>query len=251
MNILIIGATSRIAECTARALVAAHPAEDLRFLLVGRQPERVQPIADDLVAIGAGRVSADVLAADLGDLQALPALVAQCVQRLGTIDLALIAHGTLPDQQVAQQDAELAEQTLRVNGVSPVLIAERLVESMLSQGKGSLVVIGSVAGDRGRKSNYLYGAAKGLVDRYMEGLRHRLHGSAVYAMLIKPGPTKTPMTDGMGIPASRLATPEHVAKCILQGIQRRRAVVYAPVKWRLIMLVIRHLPGVIFNRLPI
>lgn len=251
MNILILGAASRIAECTARALITTHPHAQLRFLLVGRDSRRLAPVAADLVASGGGRVAASVHAADLEHVGQAPTLVAECFDILGQVDLALIAHGTLPDQTAAECDPVLAERTLMVNGLSPVLLAERIVEHMVERKNGTLVVIGSVAGDRGRKSNYLYGAAKGLVDRHLEGLRHRLHGTPVHVMLVKPGPTRTPMTAGLGMAEGRLAAPEQVAGCIVRGIARRHGVIYAPGKWRLIMLIIRHLPSVIFNRLSI
>nr|WP_315592641.1 SDR family NAD(P)-dependent oxidoreductase [uncultured Cupriavidus sp.] len=251
MNILILGAGSRIAEHTARSLIGTFRNESLRFLLVGRNATQLDAIAADLTASGAGRVVADTFIADLADTSSAGRQVAQCQVRLGTIDLALIAHGSLPDQAQAEKDERLASETLVVNGLSPVLLAERIVDQMVSRGSGTLVVIGSVAGDRGRRSNYLYGAAKGLVDRHVEGLRHRLYGSGVHAMLVKPGPTKTPMTADLGVPESRLASAEKVAMDIVHGIRRKRSVVYAPGKWRLIMLIIRHLPEFVFNRLSI
>jgi short-subunit dehydrogenase len=115
--------------------------------------------------------------------------------------------------------------------------------------RGSLVLIGSVAGDRGRKSNYVYGAAKGLVARYAEGLQHRFAGTGVKVILIKPGPTDTPMTAHLARKGARLAPVEGVAADILDAIDHGRSVAYVPAKWRLIMLVIRHLPRFLFNRL--
>jgi hypothetical protein len=114
-----------------------------------------------------------------------------------------------------------------------------------------LALIGSVAGDRGRKSNYVYGAAKGMVTRYAQGLQHRFAGSAVKVVLIKPGPTDTPMTTHLKAQGAKLTPVEEVAKGIVDAINRGQAVAYVPGKWRLIMWVIRHLPGFVFNKLNI
>jgi short-subunit dehydrogenase len=116
---------------------------------------------------------------------------------------------------------------------------------------GTLAIIGSVAGDRGRKSNYAYGAAKGLVARYVQGLQHRLAGTGVKAVLIKPGPTDTPMTAQLKQQRSRLANVEDVARVIVKAINQGNPIVYVPAKWALIMMAIRHLPNIIFNKLEI
>ncbi len=116
---------------------------------------------------------------------------------------------------------------------------------------GALALIGSVAGDRGRKSNYVYGAAKGLVTRYAEGLQHRLAKTDVKVILIKPGPTETPMTAALSQQKVKLARVEDVAAQIVKGIKAGKSVIYAPPKWWLIMLILRHLPSGIFNRLEI
>ena len=122
---------------------------------------------------------------------------------------------------------------------------------MEQQGRGSVVLVGSVAGDRGRKSNYVYGAAKGLVTRYAQGLQHRFAAGGVHVMLVKPGPTDTPMTAHLRGKGARLASPEEVAGCIVRGVARGSRVVYAPGKWWLVMMVIRHLPHFIFRRMDI
>jgi short-subunit dehydrogenase len=122
---------------------------------------------------------------------------------------------------------------------------------MEKAGSGVIGIIGSVAGDRGRKSNYVYGAAKGLVTRYAQGMQHRFAGSGVSVVLIKPGPTDTPMTAQMKAKGVKLASVEGVAQNIVDGMARRQAIVYAPGQWRLIMLVIRLLPSFIFNKMNI
>jgi decaprenylphospho-beta-D-erythro-pentofuranosid-2-ulose 2-reductase len=247
-HIVIIGATSGIAEQCAR-LWAQQGARQL--VLVARNQEKLQLIAEDLhVRNPAAQISC--LSTEFTDPLAIKALVDNIVQH-GCPDLVLIAHGTLPDQALCQQDLTSNAGALQINGVSPVLFAEAFVAHLLSAGRGTLAVIGSVAGDRGRKSNYVYGAAKGLVTRYVQGLQHRLAlaGSAVKVVLVKPGPTDTPMTAQMKQQGAKLASVDEVAASIVKGIQAGKPTVYAPGKWALIMMIIRHLPRVVFNRMDI
>jgi short-subunit dehydrogenase len=142
-------------------------------------------------------------------------------------------------------------EALEINGISPVLYAEAFAQHMARENHGTMALIGSVAGDRGRKSNYVYGAAKGLVARYAQGLQHRFSGTDVKIVLIKPGPTDTPMTAHLKGQGAKLASVEVVAKKIIDAIERGQAVAYIPRKWMLIMLIIRHLPRIIFNRMNI
>jgi len=122
---------------------------------------------------------------------------------------------------------------------------------MAMANRGTIALIGSVAGDRGRKSNYVYGAAKGLVTRYAQGLQHRFAGSGVKVVLVKPGPTDTPMTAHLKGQGAKLAPVESVAGQIVDGIAAGKAVVYAPGKWWLVMMIIRHLPAFVFNKMNI
>ena len=168
-----------------------------------------------------------------------------------TIDNVLIAHGTLPDQADCEKDLALCKDTLEINGVSPCLFAEAFAQAMQHQGSGNIAIIGSVAGDRGRKSNYIYGAAKGLVARYAQGMQHRFANSPLKITLIKPGPTATPMTEKMRAKGMKMAPAGLVAKEIVDGIAKGKSVVYTPKKWQLIMLIIQHLPNFIFNKLNI
>ncbi len=248
-HIAIIGATSAMAEHCARLWAARQPA---RISLVGRDPERLARIAADL-AVRAPATRIDTLAqGSATDPQAISELVQQlCADT--PVDIALIAHGLLPDQAQCEQDLSANAQALALNGASPALYAEAFVSHMQRAGRGTVAVIGSVAGDRGRKSNYVYGAAKGLVTRYMQGLQHRLalQKSPVRAVLIKPGPTDTPMTAHLKAQGARLAPVQNVAQDIVRAIDAGKPVAYAPGKWALIMLVIRHLPRLIFNRMDI
>lgn len=244
-RIAIIGATSSIAENCARIWAQQDTVE---LILVGRDQRKLEVVAADLL-VRSPNTKIEIVATDFID----PTVIQKTVDALfafNPIDIALIAHGTLPDQKNCQNDLDLNYKTLEINGVSPVLYAEAFAQHMTKLDKGSIAIIGSVAGDRGRKSNYVYGAAKGLVTRYAQGLQHRFAGTGVNVSLIKPGPTNTPMTAAMQ-GSEKFATPEEVAKLITVGIDAKKAVIYTPAKWELIMMVIRHLPNFIFNKMNI
>lgn len=245
-RIVIVGASSSMAEQCARrwAQVGA-----VQLVLVGRSAARLEAIAQDLRVRGQG-VATEVHSVDFESAAAIASLVRD-LEGQGAIDIALIAHGSLPDQAQCQGDLTQAAEALSINGVSPALFAEAFAGAMQRAGRGALAIIGSVAGDRGRKSNYVYGAAKGLVDRYAQGLQHRLAGSGVTVTLIKPGPTDTPMTAHLKQQGAKLADVRAVAKEIVEGIEAGRPEVYTPRKWALIMAVIRNLPRAIFHRMNI
>ena len=243
-----MGATSAIAEHCARLWIR-HDAADL--MLIGRNDERLRRVADDL-AVRSPASHIECLSTDFTDDAAIERAVATACTRRNP-DVVLIAHGALPDQAACQANLHACHNALMINGISPALFAEAFVSHMHSAGPASLVLIGSVAGDRGRQSNYVYGAAKGLLDRYAQGLRHRLAlgNSFLKIILVKPGPTATPMTAHLAAQGQPLAPVEVVAQAIVAGVAQGRAVIYAPDKWRTIMLVIRCLPSKIFHRLKI
>ncbi|WP_242533068.1 SDR family NAD(P)-dependent oxidoreductase [Niveibacterium umoris] len=245
-RIAIVGATSSIAEHCARNWLRAGPAE---LVLIGRDASRLQRVADDLMVRSPGS-AIRVIETNMCDPDAIGRTAAHASAG-GSIDVVLIAHGDLPVQAECETDLRRCRDALEVNGVSPALFAEAFAQHMANAGHGTLAVIGSVAGDRGRKSNYAYGAAKGLVNRYLQGMQHRFAGTAIKVVLVKPGPTDTPMTAQLKGQGAPLAPVEQVAACIVEGIAAGRPVVYAPAKWRAIMWVIRHLPGFVFNRLNI
>jgi short-subunit dehydrogenase len=172
-----------------------------------------------------------------------------CYAALGQVDIALIAHGTLPDQKACEQDAQLAIQEFTNNGLSVIALLTELANRMEAQKSGCIAVISSVAGDRGRPSNYLYGAAKGAVTGFCSGLRARLFKSGVHVLTIKPGFVDTPMTQGLALPKLLLVTPDKVAQDIVRAVEKRRDTLYTPWFWRLIMLIIIHIPGALFKRL--
>ena len=245
-RIVIIGATSAIAERCARLWLKEQPTE---LTLVGRDAQRIERVATDL-KVRNPESKLRIVQASFIDPEAIQATVDEIAQQ-GRVDIVLIAHGSLPDQSECENDLRANQEALEVNGLSPVLYAEAFAKHMAKNNHGTLALIGSVAGDRGRKSNYVYGAAKGLVTRYAQGLQHRFAGSEVKVILIKPGPTDTPMTAHLKANGLKLADVDEVAQAVVTGINNGVSVIYAPKKWTLIMWVIRHLPQFIFNKMNI
>ncbi|MBC3915863.1 SDR family NAD(P)-dependent oxidoreductase [Undibacterium sp. CY18W] len=251
-RIVIVGATSAMAEHCARIWVQGVPgvsAKPADLTLLGRDATRIERVAADL-RVRSQESTIDVVQAEFLDPVAIQATVDKIVAA-GAVDIVLIAHGSLPEQANCQNDLQANRDALDINGISPVLYAEAFAKSMLHAGHGTIALIGSVAGDRGRKSNYVYGAAKGLVTRYAQGMQHRFAGTGVKVVLIKPGPTDTPMTAHLKGQGAKMASVEDVARQIVNGIESGKTVVYAPGKWMLIMMIIRHLPTFIFNKMDI
>jgi decaprenylphospho-beta-D-erythro-pentofuranosid-2-ulose 2-reductase len=245
-KIVIVGATSAMAEHCARLWVMESPKD---LVLLGRDQTRTEKIAQDL-RVRSPQSTIAVQTTDFLDPSRIRVWADQVVSD-GLPDIVLIAHGSLPDQFVCQHDLTLCQDALLVNGVSPVLFAEAFAGHMQQADAGTIAIIGSVAGDRGRKSNYVYGAAKGLVARYAQGLQHRFAKTNVKVVLVKPGPTDTPMTAQLKDKGVNLADVSLVAKTIVDGVARGTPSVYAPSKWALIMMIIRHLPRFIFNKMDI
>jgi decaprenylphospho-beta-D-erythro-pentofuranosid-2-ulose 2-reductase len=245
-KIVIIGATSAIAENCAKTWLAESAKA---LVLLGRDLTKTERVAQDL-RVRSPQSSIVVDTTDFTDPVKIQAWV-DGVCTGGAPDMVLIAHGLLPDQTTCQQDLTTARQVLELNGISPVLFAEAFANHMEKAGRGKLAIIGSVAGDRGRKSNYVYGSSKGLVTRYAQGLQHRLASTGVQVTLIKPGPTDTPMTADLKIKGMKLADVSEVACSIVKGLERGQPTIYAPTKWSLIMMVIMHLPRFVFNKMDI
>ena len=242
-RILVIGATS--ASATACCRLWAEQGHE--FFLVARDAEKLQQTAQDLEARGAKSVNSFTM--DVLDTPQHALMLQQCISTHRQIDIALVAHGTLPDQAACEQDAELALQEFSINGSSVISLLSLLAEQFTLQRCGSLAVISSVAGDRGRPSNYLYGSAKAAVSAFCEGLHARLFKIGVHVITIKPGFVDTPMTQGLTLPKVLVVPPEYVAKQIVSAINNKKAVLYTPRFWALIMLIIRSIPNFIFKRL--
>jgi decaprenylphospho-beta-D-erythro-pentofuranosid-2-ulose 2-reductase len=245
-HIVIIGATSAMAEHCARLWVQAAP---VRLTLVGRDEARTSRVADDL-RVRSPQSHIEVMTSDFLHASAIQNTVKTIVAQ-SAVDVVLIAHGVLSDQTMCQDDVLACDDALQINGVSPVLFAEAFAKPMVAANHGTIAIIGSVAGDRGRKTNYVYGAAKGLVSRYAQGMQHRLAHTNVKVVLIKPGPTDTPMTSDLKAKGQKMASVEQVAQDIVNGIAASKPVVYTPGIWQIIMLVVMHLPRVIINKLKI
>jgi len=240
-NIMIFGATSAIAEATARRFAERGDA----LYLLARNEERLARIADDLKIRGAHSVEFSPW--DAGGVDHTQTLDrARAV--LGHIDVVLIAHGTLPDQKGCEGDAETALREININAISTLAVLTPLANWMEQQNQGTIAVITSVAGDRGRQSNYVYGAAKGMVSTFLQGLRNRLYRSGVNVVDIKPGFVDTPMTADFK-KGPLWAKPERVARDIVGAIDSGKAEIYTPFFWRWIMLIIRNIPETIFKRL--
>ena len=242
-QVLILGATSAIAQAVARR----YAEQGANLFLVARDAERLDAVADDLVVRGAA--GAGVLVADLTDLDRHPEIVAAALDGLSGLDTILIAHGVLPDQDACEQSAREALHSIDVNFLSVVSLLTPLANQLADRKAGVIAVISSVAGDRGRQSNYIYGAAKSGLDTFLEGLRNRLFKSGVHVLTIKPGFVATPMTAHIPERGALWAQPEDIAAGIIKAIEKRRNVVYLPSFWALIMLIIRSIPESIFKRL--
>ena len=241
-NILIIGATSAIAEATARSFAQRGD----KLYLVARNTTRLAAIAEDLRIRGAKAVDHNQL--DVDQFANHSACIDQAFNTLEHIDIVLIAHGTLPDQKACEQDWNIALQAINTNAISTILLLTHIANKLTAQKSGTIAVITSVAGDRGRQSNYIYGASKRMVSTFLQGLRNRLHQSNVNVIDIKLGLVDTPMTKyfDKGILWS---SPNDIATGIAASINKNRQTVYIPKFWRLIMFIIRSIPENIFKRM--
>lgn len=242
-RILIIGATSAIARAVARR----YAGRKAQLFLVGRRAAALDADADDLLVRGAGAVRCAVLDANDHDRHA--AVIDQAFAAYGGFDGALIAHGVLPDQAASEQSVAATLASFDTNAASVIALLTVLANRFEAQRSGALAVISSPAGDRGRASNYVYGAAKAAVTVFAAGLRNRLHRHGVRVITIVPGFVDTPMTAGIAKKGALWATPERVARDIVVALDRGFGVVYTPGFWRWIMRVIRAIPERLFVRL--
>jgi decaprenylphospho-beta-D-erythro-pentofuranosid-2-ulose 2-reductase len=245
VRIAIFGATSAIATASARRWASGGHS----LVLIGRDPVRLDVLADDVKARQPENEKSLTICADLADLPAHAQLVERAFSALGGLDVILVAHGSLPEQAACEDSVELTLREINVNALSPISIVTLAAKRFEAAGAGVIAVISSVAGDRGRQSNYVYGAAKGMLSIFLDGLRNRLSSRGVAVITIKPGFVDTPMTAHLS-PKGRLwATADQVATAIVKAVERREDVVYAPRFWRPIMFVIRHIPERIFKRM--
>ncbi len=237
MNVLVLGATSAIAAEAA----AIYAARGDRIHLVGRNPEKLAAVAERCA-------NATTQIADFGQLDRNAAVIAEALAVLGTIDVALIAHGDLGDQLASEHAFDEAERILRVNFTSVVSLLVPLANAMEGARGGRIGVITSVAGDRGRPRNYTYGAAKGALNIYLQGLRTRLYPARVSVTTLKLGPVDSPMTQSHTKHAL-FGKPPAVARGIVHAIESGAAEAYVPSFWGVIMPIVRNTPERLFQRL--
>ncbi len=244
MKILIIGATSAIAHETAK-FFARDGAE---LFLVARNDEKLEDVSNDLKVRGAKRTETFLL--DLNDLDRHQEMIQTAIDTFGGLDMVLISHGTLGDQQLCEQSVEKTLEELTTNFTSVISLLTLLANYFEQQKRGRIAVVSSVAGDRGRRSNYVYGTAKGAVSIFLQGLRGRLSKSGVTVVTVKPGLVDTPMTASMK-KGLLFAQPRKVGKGIYQAMMKGKEVVYLPWFWRPIMMIIKSIPESVFKKVSI
>ncbi|WP_085907147.1 SDR family oxidoreductase [Kiloniella majae] len=240
-KVLIIGATSAIAEATARLFAKRGD----QLFLFARDQEKLATIANDLKIRGAQDVYTGVYDASIQ--QDNENNFEEAIKQLGGLDVLFVAHGILPDQKACEVSIDDTVKAFDINATSVFAILTHFANVFETQKKGSIAVISSVAGDRGRQSNYVYGAAKGAVTIFLQGLRHRLAKSGVQVLTIKPGFVDTPMTATFD-KGALWAQPEQIAKLIVRSLDRKKSVIYTPWFWGAIMLIIRSVPDWIFHK---
>jgi len=243
-KVLILGASSPIAEATARLLAQRGDA----LFLVARNAERLAAVADDLRLRGAARV--DTATFDARRTEDFAQLLDAARASLDGLDVALIAHGKLTDQSACEADPSLLAEEFQINAVSAMALSLHLAGYFASQHRGVIAVISSVAGDRGRQSNYVYGASKAALSAFLSGLRQKLHPIGVSVITIKPGLVISPMTAAFQHGAL-WSTADVVARDIVRAIDKGTDVLYTPWFWRAIMTVIRAIPERVFRRIRI
>ena len=241
-KILIIGATSAIAEACAKI----YAQRGIKLYLLARNEERLESMSKDLALRGSDSVQHAIF--DANQFENHSTVIDSAIKALEGIDIALIAHGTLPDQQKCQQNFGETLQELNTNAISTISLLTHLANIFEQQGHGTIAVISSPAGDRGRQSNYVYGSAKAAVSVFLQGLRNRLFKVGVNVLTIKPGFVDTPMTATFK-KGLLWAQADTVAEGIVSAIDKGKQQVYLPWFWRFIMLIILHIPETIFKRL--
>ena len=238
-RILIIGATSAVAQGIAQR----YAQQRASIFCLARSPEKMEPIAQSLAEAYAGNFCYDFTQTDLA-----AEAITKAIEALGHIDIAIFAHGALLDQIESEHDYAVAYQTFAINQLSVIAQLIPLSEQMEHQGSGKIGVITSVAGERGRPRNYTYGAAKGSLNLYLQGLRSKLYNSGVEIYTFKMGPVDTPMTVDHEKNFS-FSTVDEVSNTIVKGFESKRYERYVPGYWKLVMFFVRNMPEWLFQRL--
>ncbi len=241
---LVLGGGSDIGLAIADRLVR----EGARtVVLAGRRPERLEEAGARLRSAGATTV--DLVGFDADDTASHAEVVDKVIAAHGDLDVVIVAFGVLGDQAVCEIDPAEAVAVARTNYVGPVSVLTVVADRLRAQGHGDIVVLSSVAGERVRRANYVYGSTKAGIDGFSQGLASALAGSGAHLLIVRPGFVHTKMTAGMA-PAPLSTTAEVVADATMAGLRRRARVVWAPPALRWAMVVMRHLPTVVFRRLP-
>lgn len=241
-NILILGATSSIAKHTARLFAA----DEHNLYLVARNKDKLVAMKQDMLVRGAKEVNYESL--DLADDTQHETLISRATDTMGSIDTVLIAYGTLADQNTSAESYSNTLKELQINCLSVISLLTLLANQFEQQQSGSIAVISSPSGDRGRQSNYIYGTAKGALTIFMQGLRNRLSKSNVHVLTVKPGFVDTPMTKDFK-KGFLWVNPDVISKGIYNAIKKKKEVVYLPFFWRYIMMIIKSVPEKIFKHL--
>jgi decaprenylphospho-beta-D-erythro-pentofuranosid-2-ulose 2-reductase len=241
-SILLLGGTSEIGLAVVEAFATDRP---LRVVLAARPSERLDAARTRLEARGC---AVELLPFDAEALDTHADVVRKAFTG-GDIDVAVVAFGLLGDNEQAWTDASLAVRLAQVNYTAAVSVGVALAERMREQGHGSIVAFSSVAAERARRSNFVYGSTKAGLDAFYSGLTEALRPHGVTVTVVRPGFVHTRMTEGM-TPAPLSTTPEAVAAITVDAVRRRRELVWAPAQVRLLMSVLRHLPRAVFRRLP-
>ncbi|HEX5586093.1 MAG TPA: decaprenylphospho-beta-D-erythro-pentofuranosid-2-ulose 2-reductase [Acidimicrobiia bacterium] len=244
-SVLVLGANSDIAQATVRKLVGRRART---VVLAVREPASVEAFADELRGLGATAVS--TIAFDAHDTDHHAAFVDDAFALAGDVDLAILTFGVLGDQEEAERDAAAAIEIAQVNYLGSVSTAVPISQRMQQQGHGTIVALSSVAGERARRSNFVYGSSKAGMDAFFQGLGDALVGTGVHVMIVRPGFVHTKMTAGMD-PAPLSTTAEAVADAIVRGLERGTEAVWVPSTLRYVMSLLRHVPRPIFRKLPI
>lgn len=242
MNIVILGATSAIAQSVTRLYVA----DDVNYILVARNKDKLDIVTQDLLAVGANSVDNYIL--DFDDHEKQLEFIKYLESKKIEIDLVLFAYGILYEQNECEQDINKTLEQINSNYNSVILLLTQLSPLLEKNNKGCIAVITSVAGDRGRKSNFIYGSAKAGVSTYLEGLRYKLFESGVSVITLKPGFIDTPMTKNCK-KGLLWVSADVAAKYIVKAIRQKKSVAYIPPFWFWIMLIIRLIPNFIFRKL--
>ncbi len=244
-SILVLGGASDLALATCRELVGRRGAT---VVLAARKPEACADAVDVLRRAGASAV--DAVAFDALDFPSHDAFIGRTFDKYGGFDVVLVAFGVLGDQLRAEADRGAALEIVQTNFDGVVSVSVPLVTRLRAQGHGCLVLFSSVAGERVRRSNFVYGSAKAGADAYFQGLSAALAGSGVAVTIVRPGFVHTKMTAGMRA-APLATTPEQVGRAVAGAIARGTEIVWVPVSLRFVMAVLRHLPRRVFRRLPL